>query len=166
MYTTVRSFIFSRETFLLLNAEAVYRKEEEEDLMEKIVFDQTLPKTKLLRDISEKLLMHVAEEDDEEEMEEEQKYVTECILTGLVWLEEHPIKNPVPILKIFLQSGAEKNTPEKIHNRIMNTIKNWENYRDNPKTYQVLRKIYLRDRLNQYLPWYEAIKFLKRIETE
>ena len=148
MYTTVRSFIFSRETFLLLNAEAVYRKEEEEDLMEKIVFDQTLPKTKLLRDISEKLLMHVAEEDDEE------------------WLEEHPIKNPAPILKIFLQSGAEKNTPEKIHNRIMNTIKNWENYRDNPKTYQVLRKIYLRDRLNQYLPWYEAIKFLKRIETE
>ena len=69
MYTTIRSFIFSRETFLLLNAEAVYRKEEEEDLMEKIVFDHTLPKTKLLRDISEKLLMHVAEEDDEEEME-------------------------------------------------------------------------------------------------
>ena len=81
-------------------------------------------------------------------------------------LEEHPIKNPAPILKIFLQSGAEKNTPEEIHNRIINTIKNWENYRDNPKTYQVLRKIYLRDRLNQYLPWYEAIKFLKRIETE
>lgn len=51
MYTTIRSFIFSRETFLLLNAEAVYRKEEEEDLMEKIVFDHTLPKTKLLRDI-------------------------------------------------------------------------------------------------------------------
>ena len=66
---------------------------------------------------------------------------------------------------------AVKNTTQvlidgKIHNRIMNTIKNWENYRDNPKTYQVLRKIYLRDRLNQYLPWYEAIKFLKRIETE